>query len=396
MRAETLLRNEVEKTLFLVKHTLHLGTYLKGTKCASVVSYSGDNLEYLGERLMVYDPSAEGSSKQFFNEIVNSLELPITQRHWGNIWSYEPYEWQESFRNTEINVYANSFYLFRRYSNKLNQKIFFRRFAHGVLKETLDEQMALFQEKITFESSNECFPKINAYSHSEGGSGIVLETTRREYSCLSPVHESLFCLYDTGISQMAVAMDGDVLCFQPSRVWNGNKRNTFGASCTYYDPDIGSYCDLDKVTALTFEVGNVLLRNGYRGAFGCDYLYDRDTNSFYLSEANLRYTSDVCVFCNSNDQKASVENVLNPHSLHILAFHGVNRKDLPSACEKPYISFDQAGGSTKQAFFEPGSPMQKAKEKAFHKSMTICESPGPMYLNASVFLGELDHLSQPA
>lgn len=389
MTIETVLLNEVENTLFLTKNTLHIGKYLTGTKCASVISYSGANLEYLKKRLMVYDPATNNSSKKFFNEIVHSLKSPITQHKWKNIWSYEPYEWQENYDNTQVKIFANSFYLFRRYSNKLNQKIFFHRFANGVLKEALNKQMMQFQEKITFESNNKSFPKVNIHSHSEGGKGISIEETKRHYSCLHPVYEALFCHYDTGISQMAVVIDDDVLCFQPSRVWNGNKHSMFGASCTYYDPNIGSYCDLDKVTALTVEVGKILLQSGYRGAFGCDYLYDRKTNSFYLSEANLRYTSDVSLFCNSNKLEHGLRNLLNPHSLHILAFHGVHRVDLPSVKKSSYISFKKAGGTTKRAYFEPGSPMQSAKKKRFYKSMVIRATPDPMYINSSVFLESL-------
>ena len=211
---------------------------------------------------------------------------------------------------------------------------------------------------------------------------------------LRPRYVARFCEFEVGISQAGVVLADGIACSQPARVWNGNDANVFGASCTFYDPSIGTYCDLEKVSLLTTAVGRTLLSLGYRGAFGCDYLYNIENGELFFSEANLRYTGDVAIFCCGTGSETTFANPLHPHSLHILSFQNNRFERLFAAGASSFIEFERQGGGDTRAFFEPGSPIDPNEPSAqTFREMTVSERPHPNYFAQPVSLGKLKHLN---
>ena len=392
---EKTLQRIIEGTLFLPKHTMQIGSYLRDSREAHVVAFSGPPLGYLSYRNFVHSEHETKSSKDFLSREILGYDTSALKKKPRNVWLYEPYEWVESFDFLDMNLFCNSYYLFRRYSNKINQKRFFLKFGDELLSSHLKWQVARFDEQVVFDISRlQTNYVVSKLPHAEGGRGLKLVDNTIGSNVLRPQYVARFCEYEVGISQAAVVLADGIACSQPARVWNGNDANIFGSSCTFYDPSIGTYCDLEKVSLLTIAVGRTLLSFGYRGAFGCDYLYDIGTNDLFLSEANLRYTGDVAIFCCGVGNEKTFSNPLHPHSLHILSFQDDRFERFFAASRSGFIEFERQGGGDTRAFFEPGSPIDPNEPAAetFHE-MSVSERPHPNYLAQPVSLGKLNHLN---
>lgn len=362
MRSLTwILRREVEETSFFAKNTAQIGNYLQGSTTARVAAFAGAELGYLESKCKVQVPQSDGSSKPLLSNPTALSNFAGEFQNAKNLWFYEPYEWIENLEFLDTRALSNSYFLFRRYSNKLNQLRFLMRFGDDVLRQHIQGQLSAFDDRVAGRSLEaEGSSVIYDRPHSEGGNGIVQWQSRRDVSTFDPIRRADFCNYRFGVSQMGFVFADTVITGQPARVWNGAFGNPFGSSCTYYDQNILDLPGLMTVLRLTKSVGATLCKLGYRGAFGCDYLVDDDTSSVFLGEANLRYTGDVALFCSGDGSASTWANVLHPHSLHILAFLG-NARDLglPTNGED-YLSFESQGGSTNRAFFDPGAPQPDA------------------------------------
>ena len=240
-------------------------------------------------------------------------------------------------------------------------------------------QISEFNDRI-ISNMNEAKPSQVAYvaPYSEGGAGIKMMEVSDQISKLNPARAAKLCTYNIGVSQAGTVFSDLVVCSQPARVWNGGSGNRFSSSCTYYDPNISELCDVDKVTKLTRSTGKTLQKLGYRGAFGCDYLYDEFSSKFFFGEANLRYTGDIAIFCDSDDESATCANLLHPHSLHILAFMS-SAKDCGLTNNKSYIKYEAQGGGEKRAFFDPGAPTRKPRGQLSFISRPGLSAKPPSY-----------------
>jgi hypothetical protein len=388
------IQDIIENTLFLPKHTMQIGGYLRSTNEAHVAAFSGPHLSYLESRNTVWMEHEFGSSKEFMSRGILNCDTNVFIKNHKYIWLYEPYEWIECFDFLKTKLFCNSYYLFRRYSNKINQKRYFLKFGDDLLTSHLKWQITRFDEQVVFDTAQ--FGSnyvVSELSRTEGGKGLKPLDDKIVMNVLHPKYVANFCEYEIGISQAGVVLKDGVACSQPSRVWNGNDENVFGSSCTYYDPIIGTYCDLEKISLLTMAVGRTLRSFGYRGAFGCDYLYNTQNSAIFLSEANLRYTGDVALFNSGNEPESTFANPLHPHSLHIMSFLD-NRfaRFLPTGASS-FIEFEHQGGGDMRAFFERGSPIDPNEPTTkFHREMTISKCPHPSYFSQPVSLGKLNHL----
>lgn len=399
MSAVTCLKEVVRKTLFLAKNTAFLGTYFSAIEGGFLVSFSGKPYLNFQGRSFIKRQAYDVSSKSYFQKSISEDDLGEDLISWMYLWSQEPYEWMEGIPE-DISRLSNPFYLFRRYSNKNTQKAFFRISGNKMLKDQIKWQMKRFDEHVII-GANEKFKDNDLEvmlfhrGHSEGGAGIF---TSREASCwrnaVIPILCNKFCDFQHGISQMAVVLKDAILPLPPSRVWNGKVGSPFGAACTYYDPEIGSYCDIEKISALTKSIGETLRKVGFRGAYGVDYLYDTVTSNIFICECNLRYTADVALFCQGTSELSGPENVSHIHSLCILSFLGASISDLPDLGETYLQPLEIFGGSSLKAYFEPNS-FTCPKEKKVTNDLTMVDRPSDHWLTTAVNAIGLEQLGQP-
>lgn len=391
-KSASLLRRTIERSVFVAKHTAQVGFYLEGTETARLIAFTGPKLAYLRSRCGVHVQAEPRSSKPFLSD-PNSLSALIGDiSNSENIWTYEPYQWVDDLEFTNIATFSNSYFLFKRYSSKINQLRFFLRYGNDILRTQLMNQFRDFEDRLeTMPLTISEKMVFYEHSHSEGGRGI-----RYGWKCdsptsaLTPIRIAQYCPFEMGISQAGTIFADGIICSQPARVWNGANGHPFSSSCTYYDPDILSLPRLSDIVNITRSVGLVLQNLGYRGAFGCDFLHDPNSGKIFISEANLRYTGDIALFCSTSGAQASYQNLLHPHSLHILSFLGKAAEFHLPGCADGFLSFEEQGGGGDRAFFDPGAPIKMGIGSwIFMKNSHQAPAPPVEYLSLPVCLGGL-------
>lgn len=279
------------------------------------------------------------TSKRLLEVLQNSSEF----RKFLNckyFWTYQAYSWTNDLKHSGRIVFAIDYFLFLKLQNKLSQRKIL--IEHSALLKEKGRVIKSSMESSFVELKTRVFPKrelkyedlenyyngafVVCASDSNGGEGVFKISNRNEYSeainaIETPViRTELFLDKAIPLNQIGfITYNGNILKYKPSiqiirNIHQQNKMEYAGCdfSCENYLNTPSE--TIAMLSELTHNIGEILYKIGYRGTFGCDYLFV--DNKIHFIELNPRYQASTLI---PNIHLGKNE-IIAPHILHILGF----------------------------------------------------------------------------
>lgn len=280
------------------------------------------------------------STSKFFRQDLFADHLFATVINKKNIWIYRSYEWGDDLKHYGKNIYTISFNLYLLLNNKVSQFDFLSNLNNEHTKKYLLKCKKIFKTNTYLKDSSSYHKLQKKYKDfvisnhsSDGGEGIFKISNINDYIyAIENIEFPIIRInkYINGcipLNQIAIALDNDtIIKYQPS-VQIIKEKNThlyfYGSSFRVLD-FIKDEKVIKDMTILTHNIGLSVAKLGYRGMFGCDYLYcpNEEKMKILFIEINPRYQASAFLLANCKQKNIN----LNPHILHMLSFHKIDKK----------------------------------------------------------------------
>ena len=352
VKEEQILKKELKATLFLAKSLDDFENYYEpGVDYRIIANRSSEEVLSKYPRAYVHEAITKvrsfSTSKFFAKDLFKLDFFNINLHKYKNIWTYQAYEWTDDFHMVNKKIFTIPYYLYQTLNNKLTLNTLIehhkKKLSHQD-KKFLGDKLSLinknFKATIQLKLFNKYehiikrvgFPFVLSASKSNGGEHVYKIDNITDYieaitEINSPVIKiTRFLPKAISLSQIAVVLNnGEIIKYQPwlQLIKNIRKRNNFeymGADfCLENIFKEKTKMVGEDITLYSHVIGKLLYQMGYRGIFGCDYLYNN--KEIYLVEINPRYQASTFLL-NRVAWKKSL--LLAPHSMHILAFYKDN------------------------------------------------------------------------
>jgi predicted ATP-grasp superfamily ATP-dependent carboligase len=171
------------------------------------------------------------------------------------------------------------------------------------------------------------FPLVVSQSRGWAGKGSLLVKNEKELLALAETFSggrellvSRFVEGTTLINNACAFLSGKVVLSPPAIQISGISLLSSNplSTCGRQWPAQGiSEKTLREISKVTVEVGRLMLKSGYRGYFGLDFILEKGSNRLYLLECNPRLTASF-VFYNWLELEAGIFPLLAGHILSFL------------------------------------------------------------------------------
>lgn len=217
------------------------------------------------------------------------------------IWSFRPYEWMDQVKVLGIECICYDFYKYQYWSNKITQEFLIKNHGSHYLSNHIDWKQKRLDRKNVFDVSEvNSVNKIIFISESTSGQGVYIDKSKinKNDSFIYRVENKVWP--HIAISQVAVSDAEKTIVYQPSiMVIREREGHLDYIGSDFFINEYISKKQINLVSKLTREAGELLKKFGFLGIYNCDYIIDCYNGEVIFSEINLRHSA-----CSSSIDKS--------------------------------------------------------------------------------------------
>ena len=261
--------------------------------------------------------------------------------------TFFPDPWLDDITSIGVHSYNIPYHLFLMLDNKTQQFSMFRQLGDRELAENIANRISVFgtrflqPDKTAYRAlRRELGEFVVAGRTSSGGGSVFLVNSFADFahavdSSVGPIVRVERFYRSISFTQLGIVFANDTIYYppQPQFIRLRNGRLQYSGVTNDEDQTVKNKVQR-KMSRLTQCCGRVLATKGYRGAFGCDFIYVPEVDDVFLMELNPRFVGETHYFSmcayQSDDFSSRIEDrlMLDPHFLHVAAFHTSDHNDL--------------------------------------------------------------------